>query len=139
MAAAKTVEQQVADWFGTRLGRIRTSDGYSMTLAGDAIFTDGDPSVVENPVVPFAEFQAAVKVTDIATVDNYKCRGRAIFDDVARTCFGIADAGESDLPSSVVAILPDGWSRQVRDGNYLDITISFTVRVSADLRRRPIK
>jgi hypothetical protein len=157
MTTIRNVEQDVADWFGGRLVRIKEADGYSITLFADSVFVDGLPPPIESPVVPWAEymddqgewtalnpgdknaiiqFKAVVRVVLPATSGNYKALSRKVFDDVARACsFSLWDI--DDKPECIVSILPDGWARNPRDGNYVDVDVTFAVRGISDLLSRP--
>jgi hypothetical protein len=156
--ADASVEQQVAGWFAERLAQIRTSVGYAMTLDSSRIFIDGDPENEEAPTVPFAEYddnqgswsdaantsgksaihqyQPTVKITVQAGAADYKAVARGVFDDVVRAC--AHDGWCVGVPLGVNSILPDSWARQRRDGNYLDVAITFTVRLAVDTRSRPL-
>jgi hypothetical protein len=153
----RNVEQDVADWFLARLLRVKASDGYSITLTADTVFIDGLPASVEGPPVPFAEylddegewtslnpgdrnaiiqFKVAVRITLPARPNNYKAQSRKVFDDLARACsFSLWDI--DDKPDCIASILPDGWARSPRDGNYVDVVVTFAVRGIADLLSRP--
>jgi hypothetical protein len=151
------IEQQVAAWFRLRLSKIDVARGYSITLAPERIFIDGAPPGDQGPE-PFAEYdddqgewtkvdtgpgraailqyKVAVRLTVIATPDNYKAVARLAYDDVVRCC-SIGDWEDLDKPLGIGSILADSWARNRLGGNYVDVAVVFVVRAATELRNRP--
>lgn len=153
-----SIEQNIADWFVARLGRITAADGYSFTVHPTRVFADGAVEVEQDPPRPYiaydddsgewtsaypldrnamVQFQPTVHVVVQAKATDYKRVARAVFDDVARACsFGVWDT--DDKPIGVVGIYPSGWNRAMQEGNYLEVVITFHVGATTDLRNRPL-
>lgn len=143
------IEQKIADWFAYMLAKIDRAYGYSITLRCADIHVNGVPESRENPPA-MAEydddvggweelkttdlhaallFAPKVKITVVASEAEYKRVSRAVWADVMRACN--FDPLQTDAPPGILLIKPTDWNREEPDGNYIETTITFTVRAHA--------
>ena len=146
-----SIEQQIADWFNARLSALTEANGYSFTLSSDAIFTDGGIPQDRSVPVPYAAYDdddgvwedsspndkanmkvmsPVVYVMAPAKYENYRKTSRTIFRDIAAVC-RIDLMEDTDLPTGVLAILPESWARNEQEGRYVEIAITFTVKAAS--------
>jgi hypothetical protein len=158
MSDSDPIEQQLADWFAVRLARVKEEDGYSLTLPAEHIYTDGsipqrqavsvpyaayddDDGIWDNPSAgdksSFKEMYPIVYLMVGAGANDYRKVSRKVWRDVSVAC-AFNQINDTDTPKGVVAIFPTSWSRQEREGRYLEVAISFVVRAASSFVIPPV-
>jgi hypothetical protein len=148
---SSSLEQQIADWFRARLSTLNQVNGYSFNLTPESIFTDGGIPQDRSVPVPYAAYddddglwedvnpndKASIKVMSPvvyvmvpAKYETYRKTSRTVFRDIATAC-RIDLMEDTDLPTGVLAVTPESWARNDRDGRYVEIAITFTVKAAS--------